>query len=217
MVQHNGLDSAGINYLGQIIPLLPQGSGNTCRMVPSLNHDPPRRNHADSYPQTRAPPSGGRFRPARIRPAGDLNPNGAGLRECPIHQVGDESPNGPYKPGLCDRLPKPGCVHHRFNVRSHDHPHFHPNDRFATVIGTCMLHGQVRSDGTTPMPPAPSSHTTATQIHYDGAKDQEVVTCRSWVRDPKPPHDASRSKPKCGSHGSLEVRRSSSAQVMDLR
>jgi len=54
------------------------------------------------------------------------------------------------------------------------HPHFHPNDRFITVIsGTWYVGTGTKYD---PDIPAGSVVTHyGKQIHYDGAKDQEVT------------------------------------------
>ena len=77
----------------------------------------------------------------------------------------------PSKPGLYVILVK--WLPHRMS-----HPHFHPNDRYATVISGTWWVGtgpKFDPDGTTPLPAGSYATHFAKQIHYDGAKDQEVV------------------------------------------
>ncbi len=57
-------------------------------------------------------------------------------------------------------------------------PHYHPNDRFATVISGTWWVGtgpKYNPDGTTGLPPGSFVTHYGKQIHYDGAKDQEVM------------------------------------------
>jgi hypothetical protein len=67
-------------------------------------------------------------------------------------------------------------------VKWHAHhmsrPHFHPNDRFITVISGTWWVGtgpKFEPDGTTPVPPGSFVKHVGKQIHYDGAKDEDVV------------------------------------------
>lgn len=58
------------------------------------------------------------------------------------------------------------------------HPHYHPNDRYAMVIKGPWYVGtgpKFDPDGTTPVPAGTFATHHAKQIHYDGAKDQEVI------------------------------------------
>lgn len=58
------------------------------------------------------------------------------------------------------------------------HPHFHPNDRFITVIsGTWWVGTGNRFDpnSTVPMPAGSFVTHYGKQVHYDGAKDEEVT------------------------------------------
>ena len=58
------------------------------------------------------------------------------------------------------------------------HPHFHPNDRYITVISGTWWVGtgsKYDPDHTTPVPAGSFVTHFAKQIHYDGAKDGEVV------------------------------------------
>jgi hypothetical protein len=58
------------------------------------------------------------------------------------------------------------------------HPHFHPNDRFITVLsGTWWVGTGSKFDpeSTVPMPAGSFVTHFAKQIHYDGAKDKETI------------------------------------------
>ena len=58
------------------------------------------------------------------------------------------------------------------------HPHFHPHDRFVTVIsGTWWVGTGNKFDpnSTAPMPAGSFVTHYGKQVHYDGAKDQEVT------------------------------------------
>jgi hypothetical protein len=57
-------------------------------------------------------------------------------------------------------------------------PHFHPNDRFITVISGTWWVGtgsKFDPDGTTPLPAGTFVTHFGKQIHYDGAKDEDTV------------------------------------------
>ena len=77
----------------------------------------------------------------------------------------------PNKPGMYGVLTKwsPGHM---------SRPHFHPNDRFITVIsGTWWVGTGSKFDpeSTVPMPAGSFVTHFAKQVHYDGAKDGEAV------------------------------------------
>jgi hypothetical protein len=78
----------------------------------------------------------------------------------------------PSKPGLYIVLVK--WPPHHFS-----HPHFHPNDRFITVIsGTWWVGTGPKFDpdnSTVPMPAGSFVTHYGKQIHYDGAKDTEAM------------------------------------------
>jgi hypothetical protein len=77
----------------------------------------------------------------------------------------------PAKPGLYIVLTK-WHPHHM------SHPHFHPNDRFITVISGTWWVGtgtKYDPDSTTPIPAGSVVTHYGKQIHYDGAKDEEVT------------------------------------------
>src|SRR6266536_3444846 len=96
--------------------------------------------------------------------AADLNPTGAaGINQAVL--VGD-----PEKPGLY-------VVMNRFKPGNFSRPHFHPNDRFITVIkGTWWVATGNKFDPGLPVPMPTGSFVThfAKQVHWDGAKDEEA-------------------------------------------
>jgi hypothetical protein len=77
----------------------------------------------------------------------------------------------PNKPGMYIVLTK-WSPHHM------SHPHFHPNDRFITVLSGTWWVGtgpKYDPDSTVAMPAGTFVTHFAKQIHYDGAKDGEVL------------------------------------------
>jgi quercetin dioxygenase-like cupin family protein len=79
----------------------------------------------------------------------------------------------PTKPGLY-------VVLNRFKPGSYSRPHFHPNDRFITVVkGTWWVATGNKFDPATQtvaMPAGAFVTHYANQVHWDGAKDEEA-----WV------------------------------------
>jgi quercetin dioxygenase-like cupin family protein len=58
------------------------------------------------------------------------------------------------------------------------HPHFHPHDRFITVLkGTWWVGSGTKydPDGTVPMPAGTFVTHYGQQVHFDGAKDEDAV------------------------------------------
>ena len=77
----------------------------------------------------------------------------------------------PSKPGLYVVLTK--WLPHNMS-----RPHFHPNDRFITVIkGTWWVGtgNKFDPDGTVPMPAGTFVTHFGKQVHWDGAKDEETI------------------------------------------
>jgi hypothetical protein len=77
----------------------------------------------------------------------------------------------PAKPGLYIVLTK-WHAHHM------SHPHFHPNDRYITVLqGTWWVGTGTKydPDSTVAMPTGTFVKHVGKQIHYDGAKDEDVT------------------------------------------
>jgi hypothetical protein len=67
-------------------------------------------------------------------------------------------------------------------VKWHAHhmsrPHFHPNDRFITVISGTWWVGtgtKFDPDSTVPLPAGSYARHFGKQVHYDGAKDADVI------------------------------------------
>jgi quercetin dioxygenase-like cupin family protein len=111
--------------------------------------------------------------------ATDLNPAALSYK-LPNQLTWSDEPSGakaavllgdPSKPGLYIILVK-WTPHHM------SHPHWHPHDRFITVLSGTWWVGtgtKYEPDSTVPMPPGSFVTHFGTQIHYDGAKDDEVV------------------------------------------
>ena len=77
----------------------------------------------------------------------------------------------PSKPGLYVILVK-------WHPHNMSRPHFHPNDRYITVLsGTWWVGTGPKYDPESTVPVHAGSFVThfGKQIHYDGAKDEEVV------------------------------------------
>jgi hypothetical protein len=77
----------------------------------------------------------------------------------------------PSKPGLYVMLVK-WTPHHM------SHPHWHPNDRFITVLSGTWWVGtgtKFDPDATVAMPTGTFVKHFGKQVHYDGAKDEEAV------------------------------------------
>jgi hypothetical protein len=88
--------------------------------------------------------------------------------------------NGSMRAVLAGDPDKPGLyvLLNRWKAHNMSHPHFHPNDRFITVIsGTWWVGTGPRfdPDSTVPLPPGTVVTHFAKQIHYDGAKDEDAV------------------------------------------
>ena len=103
-----------------------------------------------------------------IRQADELkwrDPTGA----APVNQVvlfGD-----PTKPGFY-------MVMNRFKPGTFSRPHFHPNDRFITVIKGTWYVGTGNKwdkDATIPVKAGGAVTHFGKEVHYDGAKDEEVI------------------------------------------
>jgi quercetin dioxygenase-like cupin family protein len=69
-------------------------------------------------------------------------------------------------------------VMNRFQPGTFSKPHFHPHDRFITVIkGTWWVGtgNKWRKDATVPVKPGGAVTHFGKEVHYDGAKDEEVI------------------------------------------
>jgi quercetin dioxygenase-like cupin family protein len=89
----------------------------------------------------------------------------AGNAQAVLH--GDPSKPGPY------------IVLVKWKAGNHfSRPHFHPNDRFITVLkGTWWVGsgGTFDTDATVPMPAGSFVTHFGKQVHYDGAKDEDAI------------------------------------------
>jgi len=102
------------------------------------------------------------------------------IREADIHWT-----ENPAVPGLRSALlygnpPKPGpyILRVRFPPGVMSPPHFHPEQRQIVVLkGTWWVGAGPKwdRDATTPLPAGSFVVHHANQIHYDGAKDEEVI------------------------------------------
>jgi hypothetical protein len=112
--------------------------------------------------------------------AGDLNPAALTFK-LPSQIPWVESPSGanaqavlvgdPAKPGLY-------IVLNKWHAHHNSRPHYHPNDRFITVLsGTWWVNTGAKYDPDHMVPMPAGSFVThyAKQIHYDGAKDGDCV------------------------------------------
>ncbi|MBV9506873.1 MAG: cupin domain-containing protein [Acidobacteriia bacterium] len=90
------------------------------------------------------------------------------------------SPSGSSQAVLAGDPAKPGIyvVLTKWSPHHMSRPHFHPNDRFITVISGTWWVGtgtKYDPDSTVAMPPGTFVTHFGKQIHYDGAKDGETV------------------------------------------
>jgi hypothetical protein len=111
--------------------------------------------------------------------ATDLNP-AALLYKLPdqIHWV--DEPSGISQAVLRGDPSKPGpyILLATWHAHHMSHPHFHPNDRFITVISGTWWVGtgtKFEPDKTVPLPAGSFVTHFGKQVHYDGAKDEDVT------------------------------------------
>ncbi len=109
----------------------------------------------------------------------DLNPAALAYK-LPSQIAWKDTPIGAKMAVLRGDPEKPGpyIVLTKWTPGHMSHPHFHPNDRFITVIsGTWWVGTGSKFDpeSTVAMPAGSFITHFAKQIHYDGAKDHECV------------------------------------------
>ena len=112
--------------------------------------------------------------------AGDLNPKALSYKKPDQIKWVEKSPNGPIQAVLLGDPSKPGLYIIQVKWLPHrmSHPHFHPNDRYITVISGTWWVGtgtKYDPDSTTPIPAGSFVTHYGKQVHYDGAKDEEVT------------------------------------------
>jgi hypothetical protein len=111
--------------------------------------------------------------------ATDLNPAAIQINlPNQLHWV--DSPSGISQAVLRGDPTKPGLyiVLATWHAHHMSHPHFHPNDRFITVISGTWWVGtgtKFEPDKTVPLPAGSFVTHFGKQIHYDGAKDEDVT------------------------------------------
>jgi hypothetical protein len=89
-------------------------------------------------------------------------------------------PNGAINAVLRGDPSKPGpyIVLTKWTAHHMSRPHFHPNDRYVMVLSGTWWVGtgnKYDPDSTVPLPPGTAAIHYGKQVHYDGAKDGDVV------------------------------------------
>jgi quercetin dioxygenase-like cupin family protein len=111
----------------------------------------------------------------------DLNPNAIAIKTNDQIKWRDPTGAAPVNQAILHGDPtKPGLyiVMNKFKPGAFSKPHFHPNDRFITVIsGRWWVGTGSKWDKNATVPVRAGGVVThfAKQVHYDGAKDEEVV------------------------------------------
>jgi quercetin dioxygenase-like cupin family protein len=112
-------------------------------------------------------------------PFSGLNPKAIAIR-LPADIQWKGSPNGVEQIALAGDASKPGLyvILVRWSAHHNSRPHFHPNDRFITVLSGTWWVNTGRNYDPEHMKPVPAgSFVThyANEVHYDGAKDGDAV------------------------------------------
>jgi hypothetical protein len=111
--------------------------------------------------------------------AADLNPAALAFK-LPKDIPWVDNGNGSVRAVLAGDPDKPGLyvILNKWKAHNMSRPHFHPNDRFITVLSGTWWVGtgsKYDPDSTVPMPPGTFVTHFGNQIHYDGAKDEDAV------------------------------------------
>ena len=111
--------------------------------------------------------------------ATDLNPAALAYK-LPDQIHWEDDPSGASRAVVRGDLTKPGpyIVLVKWHAHHMSHPHWHPNDRFITVISGTWWVGtgtKFDPDSTVPMPPGTFVTHFGKQVHYDGAKDGDAI------------------------------------------
>ncbi len=114
-----------------------------------------------------------------VAASGELNPAAVAF-QLPDQIPWKLNPSGADNAVLYGDPAKPGLyiVLVRWHAGHMSHPHFHPNDRFITVIsGTWWVGTGTKFDPDTTVPMPAGSYVThfGKQVHYDGAKGGDTV------------------------------------------
>ena len=113
-----------------------------------------------------------------LRPA-DLNPAALAYK-LPDQIRWTTSPSGASTAVLYGDPNKPGLyiILNKWSAHHNSRPHFHPNDRFITVLSGTWWVGtgsKYDPDSTVPIPAGSFVTHYGKQIHYDGAKDGDAL------------------------------------------
>jgi hypothetical protein len=111
--------------------------------------------------------------------ATDLNPAAIAYK-LPAQIQWVSEPRGISTAVLRGDLSKPGqyIALVKWSAHHMSHPHWHPNDRYLTVISGTWWVGtgtKFDPDNTVPMPPGSFVIHYGKQVHFDGAKDEDVI------------------------------------------
>jgi hypothetical protein len=111
--------------------------------------------------------------------ATDLNPAAISIK-LPKDIVWVDDPSGISRATLRGDPNKTGqyIVLAKWHAHHMSRPHYHPNDRFITVISGTWWVGtgtKFDPDSTVPMPTGSFVTHFGKQVHYDGAKDEDCV------------------------------------------
>jgi quercetin dioxygenase-like cupin family protein len=113
--------------------------------------------------------------------AAELNPKAIAIRQADEIQWRDPTGAAPTNQKILFGDPaKPGYYMYmnRFKPGTFSKPHFHPNDRFITVLQGTWYVGTGNTwdkDATVAVKAGGAVTHFAKEVHYDGAKDEEVV------------------------------------------
>jgi quercetin dioxygenase-like cupin family protein len=122
-----------------------------------------------------------------IAEAADTSPASSTLKpaalqfKLPANISWHDTPAGAEQAVLAGDPAKPGLyvVMNKFEPGHYSMPHFHPNDRYITVLkGPWWVATGNKYDpehNTVPMPTGTFVTHFAKQVHYDGAKNEEVI------------------------------------------
>jgi hypothetical protein len=112
-------------------------------------------------------------------PFADLDPKAISIR-LPEQIQWKTSSSGAAEATLVGDPSKPGLyvVLTKWTAHHNSHPHFHPNDRFITVVSGTWWVATGRKydpDHLKPLPTGSFVTHFAREVHYDGAKDADVI------------------------------------------
>jgi quercetin dioxygenase-like cupin family protein len=117
--------------------------------------------------------------PAAQGPFASLDPKAIAI-QLPADLKWKGNPDGAETVALVGDASKPGLyvVLTKWTAHHNSRPHFHPNDRFITVLSGTWWVNTGRNydpDGMKPVPAGSFVTHYAKEVHYDGAKDGDVV------------------------------------------